>query len=192
MITIISPINGTKYNYNDIIYFNISTAAVASNVTYMINNNGTYYYMTNISTLNWSNQISDLIGGNYTVTFYATDDVGNMVNASAYFYLTYAKNIIVNKNIESVGVNSYRINLNITNNGNYTNYILHDFVDLNFTYYNLSLPVTNSSNISGVIYSGVILKWDLILNPYASSIITYNINGTSDYKLGNNFIIGSE
>lgn len=189
-ITIISPINNYKYNFNETLTFNITTLVSANNSYFEINSNGTNYNLSFVSVLNWNLIGVNLSGGYYNVTFFAIDEVGNMANATTYFYRINGKNIYIKKKIESVATNSYKITLNSTNTGNYTSYELHDFMQINFTYYNLSTTQSNSSSVLGT-YLGTILKWVLSINSSNSNIITYNINGTSDYKLRDEFILGS-
>ena len=190
-INVSLPVNGTKYNYDQLVPLNISTLIAANNSWFQIDLNGTNYSMNQISSLNWNASVLNLTGGYHLVTFFANDSINNIVNASAYFYIVYEKNIFVKKDIANVGNNSYFVILNITNNGRYIYYDLHDFIDINFNKYNLSLAVLNTTNVTGI-YTGNIQKWNFTLAQFDSAIITYNINGTSDYKLGNNFIVGSE
>ena len=186
-------VNGTKYNYDVLIPFNITTDVEVNSSWFQIDLNGTNYSMGKASTLNWNSSIANLTGGYNLITFFANDSLNNIANASAYFYVTYEKNLIVRKNMTNTGNNSYSVSLNITNNGKYIYYDIHDFIDSNFTYYNLSLAVQNLSNVSGSFYNGKILKWNLTLPQYSSTLITYNLNGTGDnYALGYGFMVGSE
>lgn len=193
IINITSPINATKVNYNESIVFNITTTIPVNYTWYQLDNNGTYFNMTNTSILNWnSSSFANLTGGYHLITVYVNDSIGNMVSANAYFYIVYQMDVNVNKSIIHVGNDSYFVSLNITNFGKYQYYKIHDFIDSNFSYYNLSVAILNSSNISGNEYTGKILLWNLTLPSMNSTIISYYINGTSDYNLRNNFMVGSE
>lgn len=192
IINITSPVNGTKVNYNESVLFNITTSIPVNASWYELDNNGTFFNMSNTSTLNWNGSISNLTGGYHLVKIYANDSVGNVVSASAYFYIVYQMDIYVDKSVRFLGNNSYSVLLNITNFGKYPYYYVHDFVNLNFVYYNLSVSSLNFSNISGTEYSGNISVWNLTLPSLTSTTISYNINGTGDYNMSSNFMVGSE
>lgn len=191
VINVSLPVNGTKYNYDQIVPFNISVSFAVNSSWYQIDLNGTNITMNQVSTLNYNSSISNLTGGYHLATFFVNDSVGNIVNSSGYFYIVYEKNVFIKKNITNIGNNSYRVNLNVTNNGKYIYFDIHDFINTKFNYYNLSLIGLNSSNITGL-YTGNITKWNFTLAQFNSTLITYNINGSSDYVLLSNYIIGSE
>jgi hypothetical protein len=191
VITVIFPIDGMKISYDDIIDFNVTTLVEADNVWMEFDANSTIYNLNQYALKNWIFTLANLTSGTRNLVFYANDSVDNRVNASISFYVIPNKNIEVNKSITYLGVNAYTVLINITNYGTYQDYIFHDFIDSNFNYYDLSLINSGFSAIAGT-YDGDMLTWNLSLNQFDSQTILYKMNGTSDYNLLENFVVGMD
>ncbi len=190
VINITSPLGGTKFAYDDVIGLNATTDVAVDSAWYQIDLNGTNYMMSNNSVLNWSAVILNLSGGYHTLTVFGNDSVGNIANASVSIRILPDKSINVSKGIVSLGENSYKININVTNNGKWQDYILYDFAENNFVYYNFNTANNGSSVVSGPIYVGNLLTWNLSLNSSESIFISYNMNGSGNYNVLDLFTVG--
>ncbi len=196
-ITINSPSNNSKFIGSDIIDFNVSVNEIATNLGGNIylefNSNGTKYQLSNTTLNNWTYS-SSFITGIYSILFSGNDSIGNNFNSSEQFFTVMPdKSIQVKKSI-SYGINSnnYNSSLILINGGKWTNHSVFDFIDSNFIYGSISISPDLIESGFGFIFVGDSLRWDISL-PYSSSqLITYNFNGSNDYSLKNNYLIGVE
>lgn len=186
-ITINTPINNSNINYSEDVYVNVSISEEVANVWYSLFSDPTNVSLQNVSLFDWNGSFSDL-GGSNAITVYTRDDIGNLVSKTHYFYKVHEKLVSLEKGVSSLGVDSYLVVINFTNNGEWKNYSLYDFVDRNFTYYDVSPVLDGSSGVGGV-YTGDLLRWNFSLNKGESQLVTYKVNGSSSgYKLKKAFI----
>ncbi|MCA9459634.1 MAG: hypothetical protein KC550_03735, partial [Nanoarchaeota archaeon] len=184
---IIAPNPLEKFILGSNISLNVTTSIEVNWSGYSLDSNFTKRWnLTKNSPLNWSSIIFNLDTGYHTIYVYSNDSDGNEINVSVVFYLIPDKNIIINKNIVSVGNDIYEINLNVTNYGNYSDYILYDFINSNFSYSNFSITNDGSNSVLGF-YTGTLLTWNLSLNYLSYFNVSYLVNG-SKYNLNKNYI----
>jgi len=204
-----SPNNGSQIN-TSIVNFN----ATANNVvgldrSYFVildeNNNTIYNTTTDLNgstnvSLNWTYIFSN--PGNYTWGVQFFDIYNNSIWANNYNFslkINISKRITnysvtINKKIESVFEKGYFVTIQVTNlNDSPQNVSVFDFVPANFVAYNFTPPFNLSNNINGIKYYGTIFYWNnTVINGFSNFNITYNINGTADYPLMKNYIVGLE
>jgi hypothetical protein len=185
-ITIISPLNNSKYSVLDDVWFNVTldtNSTKINNVWFELNNNGTKFYLTNVSLFDWSLNLS-LNTNRYNVTFYGFDNIGNLFKSKTHNFLVIPdKNIKVQKEIKSIGNDVYEIVINLKNYGKWVDYVLNDFIFSNYVPYNFSLNYNFSESISGFEYTGNKYSWNLTIPTNNSLNITYFVNASNDYNL---------
>jgi hypothetical protein len=190
-ITILSPLNNSKHSILNTIWFNVSLKENSSNVDkvwFEINNNGTKYYLSNVTEYNWSNNLT-LSTGHYNVTFYGNDTVGNMFKSKTNVFFVYPdKKIKIKKYIFSLNNNIYKIKLEIYNFGFWRNYTLLDYIPTNCVAYNFSKLYNDSFNISVGNYKGKYLLWNLSLTNPESLNVSYYINITNSTKISDLYL----
>ena len=192
IFTIYSPLNNSKISILNQTYFNSSLNFPSSEVSKVwVNlNNNTNISLTNLTSFNWFNS-SYLSTGGYFVQFFGKDLVGNLFKSSInYFYVYPDKDIYISKTIKSIGNNTYKVVLNISNKGQWKNYTVVDFIDGNFNFYNFNINYDFTNTLSSSLYNGNLLYWNITLNKNDYKNISYYINGTGDYNLLHNYILG--
>jgi len=191
-IVIINPLNNSMQNASHNVSFEVlltGNVFMVDSIWFEIQNDGIKHFLNSQSPSIWNSSLN-LAVGKYNVSFYGNDTGGNNFSTmSNRFYVSSNKGINLSKEIFSLGSNSYLIKYNISNFGDKNNFVLFDLIDSNFTYYNFSLLNNGSSLINGSKY-GNLLNWNFTLNPLSSLIITYNLNGSSDYNLLKNYMFG--
>ncbi|MCA9459079.1 MAG: hypothetical protein KC550_00860 [Nanoarchaeota archaeon] len=188
-ITIISPSLNEKFILGENISLNISTSIPANWSGYSIDSNfSNKFNLTQVSSLDWFDIISNLTTGYHVLHVFVNDSIDNQLNKSVIFYIIPDKSISIKKKIFSRGDDWYEVNLNVTNYGNYGDYILYDFIEGNFSYSNLSILNDGSNSISGQ-YSGTLLTWNLSLTYMSFYNISYLIN-SSFYNIKKTHILG--
>ena len=191
-ITILNPLNGSTYGFNQFIPLNITTLIEANNSWFEVDNNGTIFSMTKFSTFNWGEILLIYSRFYHNISFYADDEVGNIANKNTTIYIVPYKDLYVDKKIVSIGNNSYKVVLNLTTFGDWENYSIIDFIDSNFTFYNVSPLYNDSFVVLGEKYLGNVLVWNFTLISPASQSVSYYFNGSLDHNLENNFVMGVE
>ncbi len=188
-ITVVSPLNSTRFIETETILFNITTLIPANSSWMEFDSNGTLYNLTNITFSNWIKYHANLSIGWHDVDFYADDFVGNIANAAIRILILPDKNIEVRKSILAISSSRYSVILNITNQGRWKDFVLYDFVDNEFMPYNFSIAYTSNSSVAGS-YTGDVLRWNVTLNQSDSMLVSYFVNGTGDFNLMYNYMCG--
>jgi hypothetical protein len=193
-ITVISPVDKSKFVEDNNFDVNITTRVEANTTWYEVDLNGTKFLLGNDGAfLNWSRFHSEYLDVQWrNLTFFANDTVGNVVSKMVQVYVIPKINYMISKKIGSAGENVYEVVLTITNYANYKKIFPHDFVDGPFSYYDVTPGLYDSDSVSGLGYNGNITKWNLSVNQFDTQYVKYNMSGAGDYSLRRNYILGSE
>lgn len=184
-IIIDSPLNGFKYSSSEIVWANSTTTLPVVWSAVEINNNGTLYEQNNISFVDWNLNLGLFDNGQYNLTFYANDSIGNQVNNSHVFYVFADKHVRATKKIGLTG--SLRENqiFEIENFGRWENYSLYNVLNTPWTL-NDPLNLFEVSSFS----QGLLLRRNLSISSLSN--VSFNISAdilvNQNYK--NNFLFG--
>jgi hypothetical protein len=134
VLTILSPLNGSKTFYGNATNFTVSSTQELSYLAFELNGNGTVFSMNNITTQLFERYLN-LSTKQYSLVVYANDTFGNPVNVTGYFYVLPDKHVKISKVITFNGNSTYSTQTQITNLGTWQE---HRFVSIEPFNFNIS------------------------------------------------------
>lgn len=133
-----------------------------------------------------------LDSGNYTFT--VTGVESNLVtdNASRAIPIIYPINVTTSKSLSSTGVNTFQAAIRLTNNDNHTanGVYAYDFYSSGFTVSGFSCPRHSVPVNNGILAGNINVLGPFDLPPGQTIVITYSIQGSSDYGLSDLYVVG--
>lgn len=126
-----------------------------------------------------------------------------------YIYVINGYWLQINKNITNIGADQYRVDTLVENIGNAWTpeglvVTVYDFVPAEFAPWNWSVAYDSTASVTGSGFNGTSYRWSIAgKDPYNSSLgpasetlanrtwtLTYNVNGSGDYKVSELYIVG--
>ncbi|MCA9496149.1 MAG: hypothetical protein KC589_04355, partial [Nanoarchaeota archaeon] len=192
IITLISPINGTKLITNGDV--NLTWHILSPDTTLSCD-----LYINSIfnQTISCNSSINNSLNinlgrGYYNWTINATDtnNLSSIAPEESFWNILDRHSSII-KSISSLNTDLYGIEINIENKLNVSQDIVPiDFVNNRFNYGSFSI-MYDWLNLTSGIFNGTILGWDLTTTPLSINQINYSVTkNTNEYHLLDEFMVG--
>ncbi len=195
VITIISPINNSKYLESELpLYVNISSDLDLTYAGFYLNGNILQTVdLINITNKNWYETIQNISVGTNNITIIYNTSTDNY-NLTYNFTLIRYENKKFTKSIESQSTDTYLVRTILENRVNESSdIILLEFVDDKMNAGSFS-PIYDFLNLTYTTpYFGDIYGWNLTVTPLSTNEINYSITTAgTDYELLRNFMVGGD
>jgi hypothetical protein len=193
-INITSPIEGQKIMLtNETIYLNVTTNVTADTVWYEIKDLSTgNITMNQVSSLNWTYNLTNLEPGKYQIIVYANDSSNNIFNATRNFTLISNRHFRITKVIGSIAENIFGVKILLENLQFYNKSKILDFVEFNSTAVNYTPTYDDNYTFTNGYYIGDVYIKNVTINKSQNFTWIYNITSNKSTEVKRNYVIGLE
>lgn len=193
LVTLLSPINNEKVvsNISTPLRFRVDGASATNTCSIYIN--GVLNSTLNCSRGTNTTELINFSSGTYSWRVEVNNS--GIISSSSTESFTIIENVEIKliKTIRHTGTDIYSISLDVNNSLNNSFHgRVFDFVDKEFSAGSFSQPFDSISSVSGSLFRGNLLYWNISLNPYENTQINYSIGGVGNYSLKNIFVGGVE